>query len=351
MDLLLIGGGIFLLYWLGTSAGAQPPPSPGPISMISIPSGTSAAPTAHGTVLADVQRAAGLVSTAARIGRSLMPTPSGGSDVVQALVGPSTPADVISPGDLIPSAELGPGTLPTDLVDLTDFIPSAEQGLTTIADVVGAAAVEPIVSTAADVIAPLTISQVAGEPALASVTADVLSTVGTSIVSIAGGVLMIAGVVFGAFQAGVFKSSDWHDDIPTAQDSWRVAWQGIQGLFGGSLSAARAAWLKTPEDYLADSDIAILPELVQYSSAGNDVTQTPRMDAARLRATQLAIPYGALLSAFYLEGTITAASGSPWGSQTGLAWQMAWLPTLNADLPIAKAQWATSVAPTPSEGN
>jgi len=87
MDLILIGGGILLLYWLGTAGAQTPTPEQAPLVS---PSSAIAAPS--GGVLQDIGQVVGQVSTVASIGRTVISAPSQISKAVEALVGPSAPS-------------------------------------------------------------------------------------------------------------------------------------------------------------------------------------------------------------------------------------------------------------------
>jgi hypothetical protein len=87
MDLILIGGGILLLYWLGTAGAQTPTPEQAPLVS---PSSAIAAPS--GGVLQDIGQVVGQVSTVASIGRTVISAPSQISRAVESLVGPSAPS-------------------------------------------------------------------------------------------------------------------------------------------------------------------------------------------------------------------------------------------------------------------
>jgi hypothetical protein len=239
MDLLLIGGGILLLYWLGTSAGAQTPGTTGPAGT-GLVSPTSALAATSGGVLQDIGRVVGQVSTVASIGKAAISAPTQISKAVSALVGPGAPSPPTSEFSLFTQGPPLQEILPADLVDAMEFIPSAEQAISAGSEVAGAVefipsaeqaisagaellvpeAVESLVPIAGEEAGALSISQVVGDVPLLSATGEVLSeapsflsevfsTLSAFALPISIGVGIVAGTVTSAIAMSKDKAEIW----------------------------------------------------------------------------------------------------------------------------------------------
>jgi len=172
MDLILIGGGILLLYWIGTSAGAQAP-GPGQTGTVSPSSAIAITPAG---VLQDIGQVVGQVSTVVSIGRTVISAPSQISKAVSALVGPTAPSPPTAEFSLFTQGPFPQEILPADMVDATEFIPSAEQAISAGAEILIPEAFEFFGSISEGAGGALSLSQVAGEVPILWTEAPVFAT-------------------------------------------------------------------------------------------------------------------------------------------------------------------------------
>jgi hypothetical protein len=192
MDLVLIGGGILLLYWMGTSAGSQAP-GPGQTGTLSPSSAIAITPAG---VLQDIGQVVGQVSTVVSIGRTVISAPSQISKAVSALVGPSAPSPPTAEFSLFTQGPFPQEILPANLVDATEFIPSAEQAISAGAEILIPEAFEFFGSISEGAGGALSLSQVAGEVPILWAGAPVAATAAEEAASVLG-----AGIASG-FGAG-----------------------------------------------------------------------------------------------------------------------------------------------------
>jgi len=174
MDLILIGGGILLLYWLGTP-GAQASGAPGPGQISSVSSATTQM-TPAGGIIQDIGQVVGQVSTVAKIGQTVASPSSPFSTAVQSLLSPSAPSPPTPEFSLFTQGPLPQEILPVDLVDATEFIPSAEQAISAGAEILIPGAFEFFGSISEGAGGALSLSQVAGEVPILWTGAPVLAT-------------------------------------------------------------------------------------------------------------------------------------------------------------------------------
>jgi hypothetical protein len=178
-----------------------------------------------------------------------------------------------------------------------------------------------------EAIPTLTISSVAGEAILGELltvadlmpitTAELAASQGLAalspILSVVAPVLMVAGFAYGFYTSGVWRSSDWEEDIPKARQ-----------FFGWALNGDPSGGWGISSHFRGDVDLA--------RRCFWDPTTPIPWDPAAEGQGWVRSAYGNLIIAYRLEKGIAEGLGGAIGEHTSIPWPTAWMPVLDADL-------------------